>query len=150
MIVDAHHHVWSPCCRQHEWLADLPALRRRFGLDDFADVCAAEGISASVLVQVLADTAETEEFLALADGGNLVAAVVGWADLAGPDVAAQIARLPGLPGGNRLAGLRHLVQGEPDPGWLDRPSDPPRPLRRPRPGPRFALGSWPPRPRSDV
>ena len=121
MIVDAHHHVWDPGRRQHEWLADLPALRRRFGLDDFADAGAAEGVSASVLVQVLNDTAETEEFLAVADGGNLVAAVVGWADLAGPDVAAEIARLRGLPGGNRLAGLRHLVQDEPDPGWLDRP-----------------------------
>ena len=121
MIVDAHHHVWDPGRRRHEWLADLPALRRRFGLDDFADAAAAEGISASVLVQVLNDTAETEEFLALADGGNLVAAVVGWADLAGPDVAAEVARLRSLPGGDRLAGLRHLVQDEPDPGWLDRP-----------------------------
>lgn len=26
-----------------------------------------------------------------------------------------------LPGGDRLAGLRHLVQDEPDPDWLDRP-----------------------------
>ena len=122
MIVDAHHHVWDPGRRRHEWLADLPALlRRRFGLDDFADAAAAEGIGASVLVQVLNDTAETEEFLALADGGNLVAAVVGWADLAGPDVAAEIARLRGLPGGDRLAGLRHLVQDEPDPNWLGRP-----------------------------
>ena len=104
MIVDAHHHVWDPGRQpQSEWLADLPALRRRFGLDDFADAAAAEGIGASVLVQVLNDTAETEEFLALAGGGNLVAAVVGWADLAGPDVAAEIARLRSLPGGDRLA-----------------------------------------------
>jgi L-fuconolactonase len=121
MIIDAHHHVWDPRSRAHEWLADLPALRRRFGLDDFAEVSAAEEISASVLVQVLADTGETEEFLALAAQANVVAAVVGWADLAGPDVAAELARLRGLPGGGQLAGIRHLVQDEPDPGWLDRP-----------------------------
>ena len=121
MIIDAHHHVWDPGSRAHDWLADLPALRRRFGLDDFAEVSAPEGISASVLVQVLADTSETEEFLALADGGTVVAAVVGWADLSGPDVATELARLRGAAGGGRLAGIRHLVQDEPDPGWLDRP-----------------------------
>jgi L-fuconolactonase len=121
MIVDAHHHVWDPGTRQHDWLADLPALQRRFGLDDFAEVSEAEQVGASVLVQVLADTGETDEFLALADRGNVVAAVVGWADLAGPDVATEIARLRGLPGGDRLAGIRHLVQDEPDAGWLDRP-----------------------------
>ena len=80
-----------------------------------------EQVGASVLVQVLADTSETEEFLALSYGGNVVAAVVGWADLAGPDVGTEIARLRGLPGGGRLAGIRHLVQDEPDPDWLDRP-----------------------------
>jgi L-fuconolactonase len=121
MIIDAHHHVWDPGSRAHDWLADLPALRRRFGLDDFAEVSAPEGISAGVLVQVLADTSETEEFLALADGGTVVAAVVGWADLAGPDVATELARLRGAAGGGRLAGIRHLVEDEPDPGWLDRP-----------------------------
>ena len=121
MIIDAHHHVWDPGSRAHDWLADLPALQRCFGLDDFAEVSAPEGISASVLVQVLADTSETEEFLALADGGTVVAAVVGWADLAGPDVATELARLRGAAGGGRLAGIRHLVEDEPDPGWLDRP-----------------------------
>jgi L-fuconolactonase len=121
MIIDAHHHVWDPRRRQHDWLADLPALQRRFDLDDFAEISAVEQVGASVLVQVLADTSETEEFLALADGGNVVAAVVGWADLAGPDVGTEIARLRGLPGGGRLAGIRHLVQDEPDPDWLDRP-----------------------------
>jgi L-fuconolactonase len=121
MIIDAHHHVWDPGSRRHEWLADLPALQRRFDLDDFTEISAVEQLGVSVLVQVLADTSETEEFLALADGGNVVAAVVGWADLAGPDVATEIVRLRGMPGGARLAGIRHLVQDEPDPGWLDRP-----------------------------
>ena len=44
--------------------------------------------------------------------------------LDGPDQPGRwrrIARLRGLPGGNRLAGIRHLVQDEPDPDWLRRP-----------------------------
>ena len=121
MIIDTHHHVWDPQARRHAWLEGLPALRRRFGLDDFERAAAGQGVTASVLVQVLADSSETGEFLALASDSLLVAAVVGWTDLTSPDVADQIARLRGLPGGERLAGIRHLVQDEPDPHWLDRP-----------------------------
>jgi L-fucono-1,5-lactonase len=120
MIVDAHHHVWDPATRAHAWLDGFPALRRRFSAADFARVSAREKVSASVLVQVLAATAETEEFLALAAGPGVVAGVVGWADLTAPEAAAEIARLRRLPGGGRLAGIRHLVQDEPDPCWLDR------------------------------
>jgi L-fuconolactonase len=118
MIIDAHHHLWDPGARRHAWLDALPSLCRTFGLDDFAALARAHGVTASVLVQVLPSLAETGEFLAVAASGTLVAGVVGWADLTAPDVPDQIARLRELPGGDRLAGLRHLVQDEPDPDWL--------------------------------
>jgi L-fuconolactonase len=121
MIIDAHHHLWDPGVRRHAWLDALPPLGRPFGLDDFTPIARARGVTASVLVQVLPSVAETGEFLAVAASGTLVAGVVGWADLTAPDVADRIARLRELPGGDRLAGLRHLVQDEPDPDWLDRP-----------------------------
>jgi L-fuconolactonase len=121
MIIDAHHHLWDPGTRRHAWLDPLPALRRPFTVGEFAGIAAAHGVAASILVQVLPSAAETAEFLALAGTGTLVAGVVGWADLTAPDVADQVARLRALPGGDRLAGIRHLVQDEPDPDWLDRP-----------------------------
>jgi L-fuconolactonase len=125
MIVDAHHHVWDPGTRAHTWLDSLPGLRRRFSAADFALVAADHGVTASVLVQVLASAAETEEFLALAATTGaappgMIAGVVGWADLTAPGVADEIGRLRQLPGGGSLVGLRHLVQDELDPGWLDR------------------------------
>jgi L-fucono-1,5-lactonase len=121
LIVDAHHHVWDPAARTHAWLDGLPALNRAFGLADFERASEPERVAASVLVQVLASAEETEEFLALAAGPGPVAGVVGWTDLTSPAVGDEIARLRGLPGGNRLAGIRHLVQDEPDPEWLRRP-----------------------------
>ena len=121
MIIDAHHHLWDPGRRRHAWLDPLPALRRPFTLAEFTGLAAAQGVTSSILVQVLPSAAETAEFLGVAGTGRLVAGVVGWADLTGRDVAGQIARLRGLPGGDRLSGLRHLVQDEPDPDWLDRP-----------------------------
>jgi L-fuconolactonase len=125
MVIDAHHHVWDPGARQHDWLADQPRLRRAFGLADYAKESAAAGVTASVLVQVLASTAETEDLLAAAaaTAGQLpeVAGVVGWVDLTAGDVHRELDRLRARPGGDRLAGVRHLVQDEPDPGWLGRP-----------------------------
>jgi L-fuconolactonase len=121
LIVDAHHHLWDPAARRHAWLDARPALNRPFDLADFTAASAPEGITASVLVQVLASSAETEELLALAASSDLVAGVVGWTDLTSPAVGEQIARLRAGPGGDLLAGIRHLVQDEPDPAWLGRP-----------------------------
>ena len=124
MVIDAHHHVWDPGARQHHWLESQPRLRRAFGLAEYAKQSAAAGVTASVLVQVLASTAETEDLLAAAaaTAGQIpvVAGVVGWVDLTG-DVHRELDRLRARPGGDRLAGVRHLVQDEPDPGWLGRP-----------------------------
>jgi L-fuconolactonase len=125
MIIDAHHHVWDPAQPGHGWLDALPRLRREFSLADYAAEAGAEGVTASVLVQVLASTAETEEFLAAAAATARhtpeVAGVVGWVDLTAGDVDRELDRLRARPGGDRLAGVRHLVQDEPDPGWLGRP-----------------------------
>jgi L-fucono-1,5-lactonase len=121
VIIDAHQHFWDPATREHTWLAGLPALRRRFGPAEFAAAAAPEGVTASVLVQVLPSSSETEEFLALAGSQPCVRGVIGWADLTDPGLAEEIARLRGRPGGERLAGIRHLVQDEPDPDWLTRP-----------------------------
>jgi L-fuconolactonase len=121
MIIDAHHHLWDPGTSRQAWLDPLPALRRPFTAEEFTGLAAAHGVAGGILVQVLPSAAETAEFLALSAVGTLVAAVVGWADLTAPDVADQVARLRALPGGDRLAGIRHLVQDEPDPDWLDRP-----------------------------
>jgi L-fuconolactonase len=75
-----------------------------------------------VLVQTVSDRAETTEFLATAAAsGDLIAGVVGWVDLTAPDVAEQIAQLRAGPGGERLVGVRHQAQDEPDPRWLLRP-----------------------------
>jgi L-fuconolactonase len=133
--IDAHHHVWrllpgaagrtGPGPRAHDWLdgPDLTPIRRDFTLDDLSSVAAATGIDRTVLVQVLPEVEETAEFLSLsaAEGDDLVAGVVGWADLTDPGIGDALAALRAGPGGDLLVGVRHLVQGEPDPRWLTRP-----------------------------
>lgn len=122
-IVDAHHHVWDLAVRDQEWITgdELAPLARTFTLADLEPEARAAGVYATVLVQTVTVPEETPEFLALADGNDLVAGVVGWTDLTAPDIADTLAALRELPGGDRLVAIRHQVQGEPDPEWLLRP-----------------------------
>jgi L-fuconolactonase len=119
--IDAHHHLWDLSARPQDWLDGVPSIRRDFGPADLRAVTGPAGVDATVLVQVLNDIGETADFLAVAGESDLIAGVVGWVDLTAPDVAEQLDRLRSGPGGDRLVGIRHLVQSEPDPDWLIRP-----------------------------
>jgi predicted TIM-barrel fold metal-dependent hydrolase len=110
-VVDAHHHLWDLGVRDQDWITGpaLAPLRRDFLLADYQPLAGAHGVTASVVVQTVTVAGETPELLALAAGSDLVAGVVGWADLTAPDIADRIAALTELPGGQKLAGLRHQV-----------------------------------------
>ncbi|WEO93957.1 amidohydrolase family protein [Streptomyces sp. FXJ1.172] len=121
MTVDAHHHVWDLSVRDQDWIPEHSPLRRDFTLADLEPEARACGVTRTVLVQTVTVPEETPELLALADAHDLIAGVVGWTDLTRPDIAGELARLRRLPGGAHLKGIRHQVQGEPDPRWLLRP-----------------------------
>ncbi|MET9230875.1 amidohydrolase family protein [Lentzea sp. NPDC003310] len=120
MIVDAHHHLWDLSVRDQDWITDPPmgAIRRSFLEPDF--VAVASEVSASVLVQTVCVPEETPEFLAVAASSDVVGAVVGWVDLTAADVGDALTALVDSPDGSWLRGIRHQVQGEPDPEWLCR------------------------------
>ncbi|MBL1069063.1 amidohydrolase [Streptomyces sp. 7-21] len=121
--VDAHHHVWDLSVRDQDWITGpaMAPIRRDFSVADLEPAARAAGVTATVVVQTVTVPEETPELLALAADSDLVAKVVGWADLTDPGIADALARLRQLPGGAHLAGIRHQVQSEPDPGWLLRP-----------------------------
>jgi len=123
MTIDAHHHVWDLSVRPQPWLDQpgLAPLRRNFLLSDLEPEAAAHGVTATVVVQTVTEPEETPELLALAEASDLVTGVVGWVDLEAPGTAEAIAALRELPGGGRLAGIRHPVLTESDPDWLARP-----------------------------
>ena len=122
MIIDAHHHVWDPAKRDYRWLGSAPpSLRRRFDLSDFEAVANPQGVRASVLVQAVASSEETEELLGLASRSEVVAGVVGWVDLVSDGVVTELERLRGVPGGDRLVGVRYVIQDEMDRHRLEHP-----------------------------
>jgi L-fucono-1,5-lactonase len=122
--IDAHHHVWDLAVRDQPWIVgDLMApIARTFGVDEFNAEAEASGIDSSVVVQCVGEITETEELLDLAATTPRVAGVVGWVDLAAPDVGDQLDRLLARRSGRWLVGIRSLVQYEPDPAWLARPA----------------------------
>ncbi|MCX4672011.1 amidohydrolase family protein [Streptomyces sp. NBC_01381] len=123
-MVDAHHHVWDLSVRDQDWITGdaLAPIRRDFSLADLLPEARAAKVAATVVVQTVTVADETPELLALAAADpELVAGVVGWTDLTRPDVADALAELCELPGRQYLVGIRHQVQGEPDPRWLLRP-----------------------------
>jgi L-fuconolactonase len=117
--VDAHHHLWDPARRAYPWMDDsVAAIRRPFDVEDLDAAAGPLGFGQTVVVQAVSSVEETEELLAVAAAPGRVAGVVGWVDLADPEVADTLAALRARPGGEALVGIRHQVHDEPDPDWL--------------------------------
>ncbi|MFI6237693.1 amidohydrolase family protein [Micromonospora sp. NPDC050784] len=122
-IVDAHHHLWVRARHPQPWIDPLTmaAIDADFEPADLAPLARAAGVTATVVVQSIASADETVELLGVAAEDTLVRGVVGWVDLTADDVPERLDRLRAAPGGERLVGIRHLVQSETDPAYLDRP-----------------------------
>lgn len=120
MQVDAHQHFWSYDEERYPWIVEngLDALRRDFLPADLRPLLDAHGVRSTIAVQACHTVEETEWLLALSAEHPWIVGVVGWVDLAAGDVDGQVARLRELPGGDRLVGIRHVIQDEPD-GFMD-------------------------------
>ncbi|MFE5337459.1 amidohydrolase family protein [Isoptericola sp. NPDC056573] len=125
VVVDAHHHLWVRARHPQDWIdpATMAAIDADFTPADLP--AAAHGVDATVVVQSVSTWAETEDLLDVAASPEgraaRIAGVVGWADLFDPALEDRLAALRDGPGGDRLAGIRTMVQAEADPDYLDRP-----------------------------
>ena len=97
-------------------------LGARYTVVEYEAIAHANDVEGAVLVQVRNDAAETFEFLDLARSRLMVSGVVGWIDLEAPDVNDQLDRSPESPMAHLLVGVRHLVEAESDPQYLERDS----------------------------
>jgi len=116
MRIDAHQHFWRYTPADYGWIGDaMQALRRDFLPEDLEPELMRAGLEGCVAVQARQSLAETRFLLELSAGLPWIAAVVGWADLCAPDAERTLETLRAHP---RLAGLRHVVQDEPDDRFL--------------------------------
>ena len=119
MRLDAHQHFWHYAPRQYAWIDDrMDALRHDFLPDDLAPRLRATAIDGTIAVQARQTLEETEFLLGLADAHAFIMGVVGWVDLCGPEVDAQLTRVRH----RALVGVRHIIQDEADDEFMLRPA----------------------------
>lgn len=121
MRIDSHQHLWRFDAVEYDWIPkDPPVLRRDYLHADLAGELDASRIDGAVAVQARQSLAENDFLLAQAEaGGGRIRGVVGWVDLAADDADTVLARYAAR---RRFVGVRHVVQGEADPGFLARPA----------------------------
>ena len=118
MRIDAHQHFWHYVEDEFAWLTDdMAALRRDFLPGSLEPGLREAGYDGCVSVQAAQTLAETDFWLDQARLHPFVLGVVGWFDLAKPDLPDVLARYANEP---RLVGARHIVQAEAA-GFLERP-----------------------------
>jgi L-fuconolactonase len=112
MRIDSHQHFWRYKPAMDSWITDqMSMLRRDFLPDELGTELRANGVDASIAVQVDQSETETLSLLDLAKRYPNVAGVVGWVDLAAPNVAERLKFFSQF---EKLCGFRHIVQAEPD------------------------------------
>ncbi len=122
-IVDTHVHFWDRSEVAVDWLADQPALDRRFDPEVLSEHAGEVEIESLVFVEADAapgqHVAEAEWVSRLARDDPRIQAIVAHAPLErGAAAEADLERLAKLP---LVRGIRRLLQGEPDDAFCLRP-----------------------------
>ena len=119
MIIDSHHHLWNYSALEYGWIGQsMGVLKADYTPRDFEKTASAIGVGAGIAVQARQTIEETEWLLGLADKNPFIAGVVGWLPLASLELASLLGRFAANP---KLRGVRHVVQDEPDDGFILRP-----------------------------
>jgi len=116
MVIDSHQHFWKYDPVKYGWIDDsMKVLQKDFLPVDLGPILQRNGVDGCVAVQADQSEAETEFLLRLANENNFIKGVVGWVDLRADDVNKRLAHFSQ---NEKLKGVRHIVQEEPDPEFM--------------------------------
>ncbi len=116
MRIDAHQHFWKYDPVEYGWIGEgMDDLKRDCLPADLAPLLRSAHLDGSVAMQARSTLEETEWLLELADQNPFIKGVVGWVDLVSPDVQRSLERFSAH---KRFRGVRHIVQSEPDDGFM--------------------------------
>lgn len=112
MKIDTHQHFWHFDPQRDAWITgDMAVIKRDFLPEDLEPLLHKHQFDGCIAVQADTSEAETKFLLDLADQYAFIKGVVGWLDLCGADIES---RLDLFSKNNRLKGVRHIIQAEPD------------------------------------
>ncbi|MGD9928459.1 MAG: amidohydrolase [Mangrovibacterium sp.] len=116
MIIDSHHHFWNYNSIEFDWIdEEMAAIRKSFLPADLKQTIDANGVDGVVSVHARQCLEETDWLLRLAAENDFMKGVVGWLPLADKAIHEL---LPHYAANPWLKGIRHVVQGEPDPEFI--------------------------------
>ena len=116
-VTDAHQHFWKKELFAGKLPPDLDPLLADFEPEHLKPQMDELGVKQTVLVQTNSSLRNNDEFLGIAEVHDWVGAVVGWVDLADPDVGRTLEALAAHP---KFKGVRHQWEDEKDPAWIMR------------------------------
>jgi len=119
--IDAHQHFWDLSRSEfdYDWVKTLTntAINKNYLPENLVGHLTAAGMHYSILVQTQHTLAENHWALSLAEQNSFIAGVVGWVDLASPDVEENLRELQKH---SKFVGIRHITQDEPDDNFIVR------------------------------
>lgn len=116
MIIDSHHHLWKFSAGEYPWIDEsMEVLRRDYLPQDLLRESETTGTEGTVVIQARQNMEETRWLLDLAGKHPFIRGVVGWVDLRSPVLQSQLEEFAGK---GKLVGVRHVIQDEPDEGFM--------------------------------
>lgn len=110
MKIDTHQHCWHYQTQDFPWINEhMPVLRQNRMPADCMPAMQACGIDAVMAVQARSTPDETDFLLGLAARDPRIVGVVGWVDLMGSGLQAQLDQWAAQ---SALRGFRHILQDE--------------------------------------
>ena len=114
-VVDSHHHFWEIDRFDYSWMSEGSPLSTDYGPNDLEPLIKGAGVDYTVIVQAVSSPDEARWLLEMAEQHEFIAGVVGWVDLTDPEVGYT---LDELQRSKYFKGVRHIWEGEDDPGWI--------------------------------
>jgi L-fuconolactonase len=118
MKIDAHQHFWRYNPARDGWITEeMSILKRNFLPEDLLPELHASKIDGCIAVQADQSEEETLFLLDLAKRCDQIKGVVGWVNLAAPNLSERLEYFSQF---KKLRGFRHIAQSEPDDRFLVR------------------------------
>lgn len=116
MIIDSHHHYWHYNPVEYGWIDDsMKAIRGDYLPEKLKNTIQEGNVDGVVSVHARQSVEETEWLIGLAHQNPFMKGVVGWLPLCQDDIEVFLIHHSGE---KILKGIRHVLQGEPDPDFM--------------------------------
>ena len=116
MIIDVHNHFWNYDPVEFGWIGKgMESIRKNFLPEDLFETISKSGVEGVISVQARQSLQETEWLLKLAAEHDFIKGIIGWVPLSADNAAGYLEKYSD---NSLLKGVRHVVQDEPDQGFI--------------------------------